>query len=169
MSLTQRSSSRFFLILSHPCFRFLLLALLGGFAFAEFRFSGLARRTFVFHSVTDGSVAVEDRMLRRAENRETDLGRYVEEVLLGPGSPDLSPLFPPETGLRGILYRNGTVYVNLSESAALPVPGGDTFRNFLALNRGIRRNFSYVKDVRLFVAGNPVYIDKFEGIFPPKS
>ncbi|MDR0998650.1 MAG: GerMN domain-containing protein [Treponema sp.] len=143
------------------------MALLGGFAFTEFRFSGLSRRTFVFYSVAGESVVVEDRMLRRAENREADLGRYVEEVLLGPGSPDLSPLFPPETGLRGILYRNGTVYVNLSESAALPVPGG-AFRNFLVLNRGIRRNFSYVKDVRLFVAGNPAYIDEFEGIFPPK-
>jgi hypothetical protein len=133
----------------------------------EFRLSGLARRTFVFYSVTRGSVAVEDRMLRRAETREMDLGRYVEEVLLGPVSPDLSPLFPPETGLRGILYRNGVVYVNLSESAALPVSNGeDLFRNFLALNQGIRRNFAYVKDVRLFVAGNPAYSGYFEGIFP---
>jgi hypothetical protein len=143
-----------------------LLALLGCFAFTEFRLSGLARRTFVFYSVTNGSVAVEDRMLHRAETRETDLGRYVEEVLLGPVSPDLSPLFPLETGLGSILYRKGVVYVNLSESAALPVfKGGDVFRNFLALNQGIRRNFSYVKDVRLFVAGNPAYVDEFEGFF----
>jgi hypothetical protein len=132
----------------------------------EFRFSGLARRTFVFYSVTGGSVAVEDRMLRRAENPETDLGRYVEEVLLGPVSPDLAPLFPPETGLQSILYRDGVVYVNLSEPAGLPVSKGeDTFRNFLVLNQGIRRNFSYIKDVRLFVAGNPAYIDGFEGFF----
>jgi spore germination protein GerM len=143
-----------------------LLALLGGFAFMEFQFSGLARRTFVFYSVTNGSAAVEDRMLRRAENRETDVARYVEEVLLGPVSPDLSPLFPPETGLRSILYRKGVVYVNLSESAALPVSKGeDVFRNFLVLNQGIRRNFSYVKDVRLFVAGNPVYTEGFGEFF----
>lgn len=107
-------------------------------------------------------------MLHRAENRELDVARYVEEVLLGPVSPDLSPLFPPETGLRGILYRNGVVYANLSESAALPVSKGeDVFRNFLVLNQGIRRNFSYVKDVRFFVAGNPAYTEGFEGIFPP--
>ncbi|MDR0450431.1 MAG: GerMN domain-containing protein [Treponema sp.] len=134
----------------------------------EFRFLGLARRTFVFYSVTKGSVTVEDRMIRRAGNRETDLDRYVAEVLLGPASPDLSPLFPPETRLRSILYRDGVVYADLSEPAALPVSeGGDTFRNFLVLNEGIRRNFSYVKDVRLFVAGNPAYTGEFEGIFPP--
>jgi hypothetical protein len=108
-------------------------------------------------------------MLHRAENRETDVARYVEEVLLGPVSPDLSPLFPLGTTLRSILYRDGVVYVNFSESAALPVSQGeDVFRNFLVLNQGIRRNFSYAKDVRLFVDGNPVYVEGFEGIFPPK-
>jgi hypothetical protein len=145
---------------------FFLLALLGIFALMEFRFLGLARRTFVFYSVTGGSVAVEDRMLHRADNREADLGRYVEEVLLGPVSPDLNPLFPPETGLRDLMYRNGVVYVNLSESAALPVSEEGAFRNFLALNRGIRRNFSYVKDVRLFAAGNPAYVEEFAEFFP---
>jgi hypothetical protein len=164
-------SLRFFSVLSpfKPYCWFLLLALLGAFAFMEFRFSGLARRTFVFYSVINGSVVVEDRMLHRTENRETDVARYVEEVLLGPVSPDLSPLFPLETGLRSILYRNGVVYVDFSESAALPVSKGeDIFRNFLVLNQGIRRNFSYVKDVRLFVAGNSVYFEEFEEIFPPK-
>jgi hypothetical protein len=171
MSPALRVSSRLLPALSRfrGYYRFLLLVLLGVFAFMEFRFLGLARRTFVFYSATNGSVRVEDRMLHRAETRETDLGRYVEEVLLGPVSPDLSPLFPPETVLWSILYRNGVVYVNLSGSAALPVSGGgDTFRNFLVLNQGIRRNFAYVKDVRLFVAGNPAYAGEFEGIFPSK-
>jgi spore germination protein GerM len=166
-----KSSSRFFSFLfsPRPVYRFLLLALLGAFAFVEFRFSGLARRTFVFYSVLSGSVTVEDRMLHRAGDRETDMGRYVEEVLLGPVSPGLSPLFPLETRLRSLLYRDGVVYVNLSGPGALPVSKGEeVFRNFLVLNQGIRRNFSYVKDVRLFVEGNPSYIDGFERIFPSK-
>jgi hypothetical protein len=171
MSPALRILPRFLFVLSlfRHHYRFLLLVLLGVFAFMEFRFLGLARRTFVFYSVVNGSVRVEDRMLHRAETREMDLGRYVEEVLLGPVSPDLDPLFPPETVLRSILYRNGVVYVNLSESAALPASKGEgAFRNFLVLNQGIRRNFSYVRDVRLFVAGNPAYAGEFEGIFPSK-
>jgi hypothetical protein len=146
--------------------RLLFLALLGVFAFAEFMISGLVRRTFVFYSINDGMVAVEDRMLKRSPSRELDIARYVEEVLLGPISQDSAPLFPPETRLRSLLYRDGVVYADLSESAALPpLDDGDVFRNLYTLNTGIRRNFSFVKDVRLFIAGKAGYYDEFQRIF----
>jgi hypothetical protein len=128
--------------------------------------SGLVRRTFVFYSINDGMVTVEDRMLKRSPSRELDIVRYVEEVLLGPISPDLAPLFPQETRLRSLLYRDGVVYADLSESAAEPPPeGGDVFRSLYTLNTGIRRNFSFVKDVRLFIAGKTGYYDEFQRIF----
>jgi hypothetical protein len=147
--------------------RFLALLALGIFAFAEFMVLGLVRRTFVFYSINNRSVIVEDRMLKRSSNRELDISRYVEEVLLGPVSQDSAPQFPRETRLRSLLYRDGVVYADLSESAALPpLEGGDVFRNFRTLNEGIRRNFSYVKDVRLFVAGNAAFYDEFQRIFP---
>jgi hypothetical protein len=98
--------------------RILLLALLGIFAFAEFMILGLVRRTFVFYSINDGMVTVEDRMLKRSPSRELDIVRYVEEVLLGPVSPDSAHLFPQETRLHSLLYRDGVVYADLSESAA---------------------------------------------------
>ncbi|GHV37062.1 hypothetical protein AGMMS49546_03770 [Spirochaetia bacterium] len=146
--------------------RLLVLFLLGTFAFIEFMVLGLVRRTFVFYSINNWSIIVEDRMLRRSSNRELDIVRYVEEVLLGPVSPDLAPQFPRETRLRSLLYRNGVVYADLSESAALPpLEGGDVFRNFRTLDEGIRRNFSYVKDVRLFIAGNAAFYDEFQRIF----
>jgi hypothetical protein len=115
--------------------------------------------------VADRSIIVEDRMLKRSGNRETDIARYVEEVLLGPVSPDLAPLFPLETRLRSLLYRDGVVYVDLSDPAALPPleqleePG--VFGNFQTLYGGIRRNFSYAREVRLFVAGNPAFAGQF--------
>ncbi|GHV10478.1 hypothetical protein FACS189485_23580 [Spirochaetia bacterium] len=144
----------------------LALLLLGTFAFAEFWGLGLVRRTFVFYSINNWSMIVEDRMLKRSPDQELDIGRYVEEVLLGPVSQESAPLFPRETRLRSLLYRNGVVYADLSESAALPpIEGGDVFRNFRTLNEGIRRNFSYVKDVRLFVAGNPAFFNEFQRIF----
>ncbi|GHT66044.1 hypothetical protein FACS1894110_09060 [Spirochaetia bacterium] len=151
--------------------RFLALLALGVFAFAEFMVLGLVRRTFIFYSINNRSMVVEDRMLKRSWDREFDIGRYVEEVLLGPVSPDSEPLFPRETRLRSLLYRNGVVYADLSESAALPslefavAERGDVFRNYRTLNEGIRRNFSYVKDVRLFTAGNAVFYDEFQRIF----
>jgi hypothetical protein len=136
--------------------RLAFLVLVGLFALGDFLVLGLVRRTFVFYSVADRSIIVEDRMLRRSGNRETDIARYVEEVLLGPVSPDLAPLFPRETGLRTLLYRDGVVYVDLSESAVLPPAPDESgiYRNFQTLYEGIRRNFPYARDVRLFAAGN---------------
>ncbi|MDR2258412.1 MAG: GerMN domain-containing protein [Treponema sp.] len=146
--------------------RLLFLALLGIFAFIEFMVLGLVRRTFVFYSINEGMMTVEDRMLKRSPSRELDIARYVEEALLGPISPDMAPLFPQDTRLLSLLYRDGVVYADLSESAALsPLEGGDVFRNLYTLNAGIRRNFSFIKDVRLFIAGKAGYYDDFQRIF----
>jgi hypothetical protein len=146
--------------------RLAFLALLGLFALTEFLILGLVRRTFVFYSITSGMMTVEDRMLKRSSSRELDIGRYVEEALLGPVSPDLAPLFFGETKLRSLLYRNGVVYVDFSESAALPpLEGGEVFRSLSALHAGIRRNFSFVEDVRLFIAGKAAYFGEFNRVF----
>jgi hypothetical protein len=148
--------------------RFIYLVALSLFALADFLFSGLVRRTFVFYSNIDGNPVVEDRMLRRSGgrsgDRETDIRRYMDEVLLGPVSPDSALLFPRETRLHAFMYRDAAVYADLSEVAALP-SDGDVFRNLLTLNEGIRRNFSYVKDVKLFIGGNEVFFNEFHGIF----
>jgi len=135
-------------------------------ALGEFLFSGLVRRTFVFYSSLEGKTVVEDRMLRRSRDRETDIRRYVDEVLLGPSFPNLDPLFPRGTKLSSFMYRETVVYADLSESAALPLEGSwDVFRSLLTLNEGIRRNFPFVGDVRLFIGGNEAFFNEFYGIF----
>jgi hypothetical protein len=146
--------------------RLVFLGLLGLFALTEFLILGLVRRTFVFYSITSGMMSVEDRMLKRSSSRELDIGRYVEETLLGPVSPDSAPLFPRETKLRSLLYRDGVVYADFSESAALPpLEGGEVFRSLYTLHAGIRRNFSFVKDVRFFIAGEAAYFEEFNRVF----
>ena len=130
-------------------------------ALTEFLVLGLARRTFIFYTVDDGDIVVEDRMLKHAKSREGDIIRYTEEMLLGPVSPDLLPLFPRETRLKSLLYRNGVVFADFSADAALPpIEGGRTINNFRTFYAGILRNFPYVKDVRFFIDGNAVSIDK---------
>ena len=149
--------------LESPAKRFLLLAgILTLVALVEFLSLGLARRTFVFYTVSDGIIVVEDRMLKRSGTREGDIIRYVEETLLGPVSPELLPLVTRGTKLRSLLYRNGAVYADLSSVAALPpVEGGRTRDNFRTLYEGILRNFSYVKDVHFFIEGTSVYAGEF--------
>jgi hypothetical protein len=63
--------------------------------------------------------------------------------------------------LRSLLYRDGTVYADLSEDAALPAAeGGEVFSNLKTLRDGINRNFPFVGEVRFFIAGNPAYGDE---------
>ena len=142
------------------------LIVLSLFALGEFLLSGLARRTIVFYSSIEGKTVVEDRMIRRSGDRETDVRRYVDEVLLGPSSPDLDPLFFRGTRLESFMLRDAVVFADLSELAALPIEGDwDVFRSLLTLNEGIRRNFSYVGNVRLFIGGNEVFFEEFRRIF----
>jgi len=141
--------------------RLFFIGILALAALTEFLVLGLARRTFIFYTVDDGDIVVEDRMLKHAKSREGDIIRYTEEMLLGPVSPDLLPLFPRETRLKSLLYRNGVVFADFSADAALPpIEGGRTINNFRTFYAGILRNFPYVKDVRFFIDGNAVSIDK---------
>jgi hypothetical protein len=69
-----------------------------------------------------------------------------------------------------MVARDGVVYADLSESAALaPLEGGEVFRNLRTLYDGIKRNFSFVLDVRLFIAGKAAYYDEFRDIFAAES
>jgi spore germination protein GerM len=101
-------------------------------------------------------------MLKHSNSLEGDIIRYTEETLLGPVAPDLLPLFPRETRLKSLLFRNGVVYADFSQDAVLPpVEGGMVFNNFRTLHAGILRNFSNVKEVRFFIEGIAIYVEEF--------
>jgi hypothetical protein len=142
------------------------LVLLGLIALLDFFRLGLARRTYVFYSELEGNAVVENRMLRRSGDRETDIRRYIDDALLGPVTPGSEPLFPRETRLHSFMYRDDVVYSDLTESAALPFSDrGSVFISLLTLNNGIRRNFPYIKNVKLFIGGNEVFFEEFRKIF----
>jgi len=145
--------------------RLFFIGVLALVALTHFLVLGLARRTFIFYTVDDGKIFVEDRMLKHSKSREGDIIRYTEEMLLGPVSPDLLPLFPRETRLKSLLYRNGVVFADFTVDAALPpLEGGSTVDNFRTFYAGILRNFPYVKDVRFFIDGNAVSFDRLERV-----
>ena len=147
-----------FNFLANPLKRgLLLLILLSGLACFDYFSLGLARRTFVFFTADTGKIYVEDRMLKHTNSKEGDIIRYTEEVLLGPVNPELLPGFPLETRLKSLMFRDKVVFIDLTQSAALPpVEGGDLMVNFRTLYDSILRNFSYVNDVHFFIEGNIV-------------
>ena len=121
-----------------------------------------SRRTYIFYTSLEDSIFIEERMLPNTEDQETEIRWYIEEALFGPASHGLEPLFPRETRLHSFMLRDAVVYANFTESALLPIPGnGDVQRSFLSLNEGIRRNFPYVKDVKLFIGGIEVFFKLF--------
>ncbi|MDR0511888.1 MAG: hypothetical protein LBG93_02135 [Treponema sp.] len=146
--------------------RLVYLAVLVIIALVDFASMGLTRRTFVFYAMRDSFPVVEERFINRSGNRETDVRRYVEQVLLGPQAHDSKLLFYRDTQLLSLIYQDGVVFASLSNQAALPPPqGGSAFTSLLTLNKGIRRNFSSVSDVRIFIGGNQVFFEEFRRIF----
>jgi hypothetical protein len=142
------------------------LALICLIALGDYLRLGLVRKTMVFYSEFEGSAFIEERMLRRSGNLETDIRRYIDEVFLGPVTPGLALLFPKETRLHSFMYRDAIVYADLTDVAALPLPEGrDVFQSILTLNEGIRRNFPGVNDVKIFVGGNEVFFEEFREVF----
>jgi spore germination protein GerM len=124
----------------------------------------------VFYSIGSGKIIVEDRMLKRFPSREQDISWYVEEAILGSALPGVWPLFPKGVKLRSLLLRDGVVYADFSEEAALPPEEGmDVFSNLQILYAGIRRNFSVVRDVRFFIMGKAVFFEEFKKIFDEES
>jgi hypothetical protein len=104
-------------------------------------------------------MVVENRMIPKLPSLELEIRRYVAEALLGPLSPETAPLFSRDTRLRSLLYRDGVVYLDLSEAAGLPplegypLREGEVYQSLYTLEEGIRRNFSAVKEVKLFING----------------
>jgi len=146
--------------------RLAYLLILLGYALFDFSRSGLVRRTYEFYAYDGGKPAVEDRMFHKTAVPEADIKAYMDELVLGPVSVDLAPLVIKGVKLRSLMYRDRTVYADFSGDAALPVPGGQpAIDNFMAINRGIRRNFGYVSDVKLFINGNEVFFEEFSKIF----
>ena len=157
-----RNRLRFFTRFSLPK-KWLLLVFLAALAltaFVDFFTLGLARRTYVFYAIDSGTVSVENRKLRisggnllRPTSRELDITRYVEEALLGPVSPDSIPLFPKGTRLKSLMYREGVVYADFSEEAALPpLEGGEVFTNLKTLS-GLDKIVDWIKSDVLLEEG----------------
>ena len=118
--------------------------------------SDRARYTFVFYN-REGEAAIEERLLYKEMNSERAIQSYIEEMLYGPISQDLKPVFLQESSLLSLLYRDGTVFINLSEEAAFPVQIEADFNySFTTMEQGVFRNFPAVQAVRIFVMGHEV-------------
>ena len=115
------------------------------------------RRIFIFESYDTAEKSMEVRYLHKKEGEEA-VREFVEELLLGPESDRYIRLFPYGTKLLSCFIRDGILYTDLSEEGALSREGtSDTEKACALLKENVMRNFSGIKDYRIFMMGNEVY------------
>lgn len=118
------------------------------------------KRVFIFPSVESGVKIVETRYL--PENpHQGKLQIYIEEMLLGSQTERTKNLFTAGTKVNSCFERNGTLYLDLSDDLIQMGEGVVSIREgFELLKFNIKKNFSEIKDIQVFVQGNTVYEDR---------
>jgi hypothetical protein len=100
----------------------------------------------------------EPRNLPRTFGTERKAELIASELLLGPAGPSLRPAFPSGVRVASTLYRHGTIYVDLSEDAALADPA-DLKLGLRALEKSLRAGLPWARRITLTIGGMQPYLD----------
>jgi len=115
---------------------------------------GTNRRVFIYPLAGSSKDQKEVRYL--ASNPvQGKIQYYVDELVLGPSFYRGRPLFTLGTRVEYCFLKNKTLYVGLSEEAALQRNGALTVeRGAELLKKNIKKNFTGIKSIELFIDGN---------------
>lgn len=121
-------------------------------------FSPGKRYLFYFPAVNGESVQSEVRFLPPVHGTEARLALFLDELLLGPRSPELDPLFERGTSVVSCLFRQGDAYVNLSKSAlSFGIGNEDPKKVYILFKKNVCTNFRNVDRIYLYVDGIEVF------------
>ena len=114
---------------------------------------GTDRRAFVFPVSGSAKTKKEIRYLY-PEPVHGKIRQYVDELVLGPSFYRGRPLFTPGTKVMYCFLREKTLYVVLSREAVLQSGGAPSIEwGTELLKKNIRKNFSGIKNIELFIDG----------------
>jgi hypothetical protein len=144
-----------------------LLALSFLVSFISWACSARFTSAVLFFPDEKGGLRGEKREIPRRAGLEDRAELIASELLLGPARTDLSRAFVSGARLVSVLYRRGTLYVNLSPDAALPVTGaGDVARGtasvktgLSALERSLRAALPGIGRITLAIGGYEPFLD----------
>ncbi len=117
-----------------------------------------SRRVLVFESKTNpGGLSYEVRFLRKPLNKDA-VNQYVDELLLGPVSPQGRLLFPLGTKANSCFIDGNVLYLDLSEEALQIFPSevSNTAEAVKILKKNLFTNFKNVDIINVFIMGNRV-------------
>ena len=115
---------------------------------------GTDRRVFIYP--VSGSSKNQKEVRYLASNPvQGKIWYYVDELLLGPSFYRGRPLFTLGTRVDYCFLRDKTLYVGLSEEAALQGSGSRNIEESVSLfKKNIKKNFAGIKYIELFIDGN---------------
>ncbi len=119
--------------------------------------NGNVVRVLFFPSETGSRLVAEQRFVPRARGLEKQVAALVDDVLLGPMSPDALRLFPRGVTVNAVLLRGRTLFLDLSsrllaEDPEIPLHGKPALD---ALKRSIRFNFPRLREIVITIDGQP--------------
>ncbi len=113
-------------------------------------------KNMIFESMDSKKLQIEKRHI--PSGVENKLNWYVNELILGPLSERNKLLFPHGTKVLSCFVSNDVLYLDLSEEALLQTGiSSETKTGYELLIKNIKRNFSNIKQVNVFMMGNEVY------------
>jgi hypothetical protein len=115
------------------------------------------RRVFYFPSYDDDKLHGEVRFLP-VDSVQGSVNLFVDELLLGPLTDRYRILFSQGTHVRSCIQTGHTLYLDLSEEALFNIsPAPPIYTAVDILERNIKKNFSSINTVEIFIAGKKVY------------
>lgn len=116
------------------------------------------RRVLVFESKANPKeLSYEVRFLKKPLNKDA-VNQYVDELLLGPVSPQGRLLFPLGTKINSCFIDGKVLYLDLSEEALQIFPSevSNTAEAVKILKKNLFTNFKNVDIINVFIMGNRV-------------
>ena len=132
-----------------------ILVIVFGLSFTAYIFKAQGmRRSFIFPSAESGKEVIENRYLKKIENK-SDVQVYIDEILLGSQLERTKKLFASDTKVLSCFQREKVLYLDLSADL---INEGDDVISILEgvelLKKNIRMNFANISEIQVFVNGN---------------
>jgi len=120
-------------------------------------FTGAGQVNRVLFFPTEGTMELSGELRRvpRRGSDEENIELLVEELILGPVELSLNPLIPKYTTVRTCMFRDRTVYLDLSPELIVGKGSVELSvdESLAGVDRTIRFNFPRVEDIVFFIDG----------------
>lgn len=119
------------------------------------------RRVLYFEAVDGSGLYIESRRITEyssTQGRDVHVQQFVQELLLGPVTNGFKSLFLQGTRLESCFVQENILFINLSKEALFPGATTSATKdgvNLLVYN--IKKNFSWIESVEIYIDGNKVY------------